>query len=198
MKTRTRGDVTPQRKIIGITDKFNNAGIKKQQGTTRALYDSLPVDGRTEFRFFEEAQNRQFPFSNMGADGNRLGVGNAIAIERSYITLFEYDDATLTFSNIQSFEAAGWVEGQLGEKAIEIANSQVLKRLPYLSSSPNYNKNACHTAYHNFEYDTQTVVNPLFEFVVKFRVPAYIPLLNTYVRMTIEGTGAIISPRATQ
>jgi len=63
--------VTPQRKLIANTDKFNNAGIKKQQGTTRAIYDSLPLDGRTNFRFFEESNNRNFPLTNTGADGNK-------------------------------------------------------------------------------------------------------------------------------
>ena len=43
---------TPQDKIVGINNRFGNTGIKNQQGSTVVLYDSLPLDGRNEFRFF--------------------------------------------------------------------------------------------------------------------------------------------------
>ena len=45
--------VTPQQKMVAVNKKFGNTNIKNQQGTTRVIYDSLPLDGRTNFRFFE-------------------------------------------------------------------------------------------------------------------------------------------------
>ena len=53
MLQRSRAGVSPQTKAIGINDKFGNTGIKKQQGSTIVKYDTLPLDGRTEYRFFE-------------------------------------------------------------------------------------------------------------------------------------------------
>jgi hypothetical protein len=189
--------VTAQRKIIANTDKFNNAGIKRQQGTTRAIYDSLPLDGRTVFRFFEESNNRNFPFTNTGADGNKLPVGNALAIERAYFSVVFVDPDTQVITSILDLTALGLFDVTVGELSIEIANSQVLKQVPLLSFDPRFNKNAAHADYNNFEFDTQLVLNPLLEFVFPTRVNTYAPVLNAFLRLTIEGTGAIIAPRAT-
>jgi len=187
--------VTPQRKIIGNTDKFGNAGIKKQQGTTRAIYDSLPLDGRTTFRFFEESNNRNFPFTNTGADGNKLPVGNALAIERAYLSVVQTDgDGGVV--NIFTLATAN-ANIRAGELNIEIANSQVLKQVPLISFLPDNNKSAMHVQYQNFEFDTQLVLNPLLEFVFPVRVNTYAPQENFFLRLTVEGTGAIIAPRAT-
>jgi hypothetical protein len=54
MQGRIINNITPQQKIVGVNNKFGNTNIKNQQGTTRVLYDSLPLDGRTNFRFFEK------------------------------------------------------------------------------------------------------------------------------------------------
>ena len=45
--------VTPQQKMVAVNNKFGNNNIASQQGTTRVLFDSIPLDGRTTFRFFE-------------------------------------------------------------------------------------------------------------------------------------------------
>jgi len=54
-----------------------------------------------------------------------------------------------------------------------------------------------HDAYNNFEFDTQLVINPLLEFVFPVRVDTYSPIVDTFLRLTVEGTGAIIAPRNT-
>jgi len=186
--------VTPQRKLIANTDKFNNAGIKKQQGTTRAIYDSLPLDGRTNFRFFEESNNRNFPLTNTGADGNKLPVGNALAIERAYFSIVTIIGGVVT-TIVDLPSVVGGLD--VGELSIEIANSQVMKQVPLLSFDPRFNKSAMHDAYNNFEFDTQLVINPLLEFVFPVRVDTYSPIVDTFLRLTVEGTGAIIAPRNT-
>ena len=45
MKGRIIQQTTPQDKIVGVNNKFGNTNIKNQQGTTRVIYDSLPLDG---------------------------------------------------------------------------------------------------------------------------------------------------------
>ena len=94
MRDYTSNRVTPQMKAVAVNDKFGNSGIKKQQGSTVIKYDTLPLDGRTEFRFFEESNQRNFPLSNTGADGNKLGVGNSMVIERVYLTVGTYNPTT--------------------------------------------------------------------------------------------------------
>lgn len=196
MKTRTRSVVTPQRKIINVSNKFDNVGIKKQQGTTKVIYDTLEVDGRRSFRFFEESASRTFPETNVGADGNKLPVGNVLAVERAYVTIMEKNIAG-EFVTIMDIEASGWIEGRLGLLNTEIANSIVAKDIPILSFEPAYNKNGCSSVYNNFEFDTQVVIQPLLEFVFTLRVPTYVALADTFIRLTIEGVGSIIAPRTT-
>ena len=197
MRTRIQSQITPQKKIMGVSKKFGNKGIKFQQGTTRVLYDSLPLDGRTEFRFFEESSNRNFPFSNTGADGNRLGVGETIAIERAYFSVITVDPDT---NDITALTPIGVVDDNLlaGELSIEIANSQTMKKVALLSFDPRFNKSAQHDDYNNFEFDTQLVISPLLEYMIRTRTNPYIPIVNGFLRLTIEGVGSIISPRVTQ
>lgn len=187
--------VTPQRKIISVTDRLGNQGIRNQQGTTRVIYDTLPMDGRTLFRFFDESNNRNFPLTNMGSDGNKLPVGNALAIERMYLSV-----VTIIAGNIVQVEqlySGGFANFEVGELNILIANSQVLKQVAILSAHPDFNKNAGHNSYTNFEFDTQLVINPLLEFEFDVRVNTYTPVVNTFLRLTVEGVGAIIAPRTT-
>jgi hypothetical protein len=195
-KQRPFRPVTPQGKIIGVNNKFENKGIDKQQGTTRTLYDSLPIDGRTEYRFFEDCQTRNFPLTNMGNEGNRLGVGSSIVCERYYLQVIEVDaDGVVTdiFTLAQNLSAPL----QIGELALEVANTQVLKQKTSMSSDPRFNKSANHEEHYNFEFDTQLVLPPLFEFVWKYRVGAHAVQEGFHLRLTIEGVGAIIAPRTT-
>ena len=55
MKGYNINPVTPQQKMVAVNNRFGNTNIAQQQGTTRVIYDSLPLDGRTNFRFFENA-----------------------------------------------------------------------------------------------------------------------------------------------
>jgi hypothetical protein len=91
MREITSGNVSPQMKQVFVNNKFGNTGIKRQQGSTVIKYDTLPLDGRTEFRFFEGCQSRVFPFTNSNSEGNKLGVGNSMTIERMYLSIVTTD-----------------------------------------------------------------------------------------------------------
>jgi len=203
---------TPQRKAIGVNDKFGNKGIKKQQGSTVIKYDTLEITGQREFRFFEGSASRVFPLTNCQTEGNKLGVGNTLVLERAYLTVVqETTTEGVTTTNIFPLGFGGdcgcgdTPDGQnqfaLGEFGFEIANSQVVKNVPYLSWTPQFNKVAENSINYNFDFDTQIVIPPLLEFVATLRVPAYTWAPATgvkyFLRLTIEGTGAIIAPRTT-
>jgi hypothetical protein len=189
---------TPQRKAIGVNDKFGNRGIKNQQGTTRIIYDTLPIDGRTEFRFFEGSAQRNFPFSNTGSDGNKLGVGNTLVVERAYLSLVTTDEDTGAIKEVLALTlGAPGAAVSLSEFGFMVANSEVIKTVPVLSWFPEFNKVAENQLNTNFEFDTQIVIPPLLEFVATLRLAAALTKANTFLRLTIEGTGAIIAPRTT-
>lgn len=196
MKEVTMGRFTPQRKAIGVNDKFGNRGIKNQQGSTVIKYDTLPCDGRTEFRFFEGSAQRNFPFSNTGSDGNKLGVGNTLVVERAYLSLITLDEAGV-ITDVEALTLASDPGIVLGEFGMSVANSEVIKTVPVLSWFPEFNKVAENQLNNNFEFDTQIVLPPLLEYVATLRLAQPFTKAGVYLRLTIEGTGAIIAPRTT-
>jgi hypothetical protein len=197
MREVIRGSVTPQMKAVAVNDKFGNSGIKKQQGSTVIKYDTLPLDGRTEFRFFEESNQRNFPLSNTGADGNKLGVGNSMVVERVYLTVGTYAPTTNQWLTFDATDITSNIAILASEFGFTLANSQVIKNIPVLSWIANFNKNAENNLNSNYEFDTQIVIPPLLEFVATLRLQKYTAVTETYVRLTIEGAGAIIAPKTT-
>jgi hypothetical protein len=188
---------TPQDKNIAVNDRFGNAGIKKQQGSSVLKYDTLPLDGRTTLNFFEGAAARNFPFSNCGSDGNKLGVGNTLVVERIYLTILGLDDGLLTKPDDISAAPDGTLE--MGELNFSIANSTVLKNFPTLSTVPYFNYSSGTIKEVVYELDTNIVIPPLLEYIMQLRLPAYnVPdYVGIYLRLTIEGSGSLIAPRTT-
>jgi hypothetical protein len=199
MREVIRGMVTPQMKNISVNDKFGNTGIKKQQGSTVIKYDTLPLDGSTQLRFFEQSSQRNFPLSNTGTDGNKLGVGSSMVVERIYLSLVQYDATGNDLTSIANCDLTT-TRGILinnGEFGFEIANSLVIKNVPVLSFTPQFNKNAENQLNNSFDFDTQIIIPPLLEYVATLRLPNYTAFEGYYLRLTIEGSGAIIAPKTT-
>lgn len=79
---------TPQSKMIEVNQKFGNTGIKHQQGTSRILYDALPLNVSLEaftLNFFENVKTRKFPFTNLPE--NKLQVGETFTIQDYYLSI---------------------------------------------------------------------------------------------------------------
>lgn len=195
--TLVRMPVSAQRKIVKVNTKLGNPGIRKQQGTTRILYDSLPVDGRTVYRFFENANNRAFPFTNMAGDA-RLKVGESMSILFAYLTVLTFD-AVNPDQLVQSASpnVAGLVPFQWADLNFSIANSQVIKPINVSSFTNQFNKNAYNAQYSIFQFDTELVIPSLIEFVAELRTTPQPAVANTFLALTFEGVGAILSPRTT-
>jgi hypothetical protein len=198
MREITSGNITPQMKQVFVNNKFGNSGIKKQQGSTVIKYDTLPLDGRTEFRFFEGCQSRVFPFTNSNSEGNKLGVGNSMTIERMYLSIVTTDALAPNLPTaIASFDLTTNIAILTSEFSFLLANATVIKNVPILSFVPNFNKVAENQLNSSFEFDTQIVVPPLLDFIASLRTQAYTALENTSIRLTLEGAGAIIAPKTT-
>jgi hypothetical protein len=197
MRELIRGSVTPQAKNIAVNDRFGNKGIKNQQGSTVIKYDSLPIDGRTEYRFFEGSAQRNFPLSNTGSDGNKLGVGNSMVVERVYISIVTISNVGVVTA-VDEITIAAEPVVSLSELSFAIANSEVIKNVPVLSWLPQFNKNAENQLNTSFDFDTQVIIPPLLEYVATLRIAGnLVARAGTYLRLTIEGSGAIIAPRTT-
>src|SRR6185369_7562250 len=101
---------TQQAKLIHAADRFGNKGLKNSQGTSVIVYDHLPVtEGLnpvgTEFRFFENAASRTFPFTNL-MEG-RLPVAEGMILDRIWFTIMTVVAATGEVVNEQTFTAFG-------------------------------------------------------------------------------------------
>jgi len=198
MRERIMGTITPQMKNISVNDKFGNTGIKRQQGSTVIRYDSLELTGQTQLRFFEESNNRNFPLTNTGSDGNKLGVGNSMVVERIYLTVGKFNPTTNAWTDFNETNINTPIQLLAAEFGFSIANSEVIKNVPVLSWISAFNKSAENNLNSNYEFDTQIIIPPLLEFVATLRLQNYTaPTERTWVRLTIEGSGAIIAPKTT-
>ncbi|MCH7850937.1 MAG: hypothetical protein IH845_04815 [Nanoarchaeota archaeon] len=177
--------------MIRDANKFGNRGLKKQQGTTRIIYDSLANDGRTEFRFFEGIGTRVFPFTNLTE--NKLSVGEMMTIERIYLMVFT--SIAGVPSALNTIEASPGLNGATFE--FSQANVDIIKPIAVASFLAEFNKDARHANYTNFEMDTQLVIQPLLEFSAIVRASSSETVANQFVRLVIEGAGAILAPRNT-
>lgn len=196
MKGIVINNITPQNKIVGVNNRFGNTNIKNQQGTTRVIFDSLPIDGRTEFRFFENASSRQYPFTNIGSEGNRLNVGETIVIQKIYFGLITTDPVTGEFAAFASIATIN--NYMFGEFNFLIANSQVLKQVPTtVFSDAGLNANSTNAADQSFSTFSDIVIPPLLEYVLQYRSSQYSPEENLRLVCFIEGTAGILAPQTT-
>jgi hypothetical protein len=192
--------VTPQAKLVAVNQKFGNTGIKSQQGTTRLIYDTLPitVNSANTFRFFEDSASRNFPFSNTGSDGNKLGVGDTMTISSITFFLLRYDAVNLRWDAMQQISSNQIFS--TGTIDFEIANNRVIKNLSLLESRPEFDKNVGAPTDTTIEMDTEIVIPPLLNYICQLRT-SYISAANlgvyTHIRCVINGAGGIIAPRTT-
>ncbi len=197
MREVIRGNITPQQKAVSVNARFGNTNVKKQQGSSVELYDTLPLTvaqaGQgTTLRFFEDAQTRTFPNTNL-ENSNQLSVGETLVTENIYFTLITEDGGELSKAEVFALTN----ELCRSEFSIEIANSVVLKRLPVLSSIGVFNESSSIDNMAVYQFYTQLVIPPLLNFAVALRIPAFTLGAAAEVRCNIAGVGSLLAPRTT-
>ena len=198
--------VTPQEKIVAVNKKFGNTGIQSQQGTSRIIYDSLPVlnNGQTTFRFYEDSSSRTFPFTNTGSDGNKLGVGDTMVLGSVLFYATQRQNVTGIFNDTQQNLLSVGSGIPLSYFNFEIANNQVIKKVTLTEASRFFN-NSTAAVNTNLELETEIVIPPLLPYVLELRTPKSLyDILGTpavghtwFVFAQIIGVGGIIAPRTT-
>ena len=198
MKGRIISQITPQQKAVAVNNRFGNTNIKGQQGTTRVIYDSLPLDGSTELRFFENAGSRQYPFTNIGSEGNRLTVGETFVIQKVYFGIIAVDGDTGAFVDFNPIQGSG-AQYEFGEWSFLLANSQVIKQLPFSVFCNNAETalNPSNANDQTFDTFTDIVIPPLLEYVLSYRIAPYTANAEARLVCFMEGTAGIIAPQTT-
>lgn len=72
----------PQIQAIGVNERLGNVAFRDMQGTTRGIFDSLPIDSNAvnpTLRFFDNVQSRAFPRTNL--TNNRFEIGESLCIQ---------------------------------------------------------------------------------------------------------------------
>jgi len=198
MKGRVISAVTPQNKIVSVNNRFGNTNIKSQQGTTRVLFDSIQCNGQTEYRFFENAGSKQYPFTNIGAEGNRLNVGDTFVVQKIYFGSLTVNADTGVVEALAPSIAFDDFSFAVGEFSFQIANSQVIKQLPTVEfSGSNFNPTAENQFDVALETFTDIVIPPLLEYVATCRFDKGFTDPTKYLVCFIEGTAGIIAPQTT-
>jgi hypothetical protein len=76
-----KGNVQAQEKLLYVASKLGLSSLKYMQGTTRVIYDQS-VTAATNHTLFEGAAGRDFPLTNLGANGNQFQVDEALLVEQ--------------------------------------------------------------------------------------------------------------------
>jgi len=191
-----KAGVTPQQKIVAINNKFGNAGVKDQQGTTRILYDTIEYTNQTTIRFFEDSSSRTFPLTNTGSEGNKLGVGDTMVIAQLLFSWVNKNPGSGLWSsqaNLLGFSN----QVNLAYVNVEIANNQVVKKLTLTEANEEYSKDTL-TVPNTLDLETSIVIPPLLPFVVELNLPRALSVPpGSYLECQIIGVGGIIAPRTT-
>jgi len=187
----TPGTATGAQKILSVADSLGINGMDIQQATTRTIYDSLPMDGRTVFNFFDGCNARAFPNTNLSA--NRLEVGEFMIIE--YLTLQTMTQAvvgTVTAIGVLSAVATSYYASDF---SINVANQTVLKPISIGQLYALFNKDANFTTNESFRFSTLISIPSLQQFIASWRTSDATVRANTYAKCTLEGMGAIYSAK---
>jgi hypothetical protein len=198
MKGRIISGVTPQGKMVAVNNRFGNTNIKGQQGTTRVLYDAIQCNGQTEYRFFENAGSKSYPLTNVGAEGNRLNVGDTFVIQKIYFGFIQTDPDTGEVTDFLPGLQAFGADFLKGEFSFQIANSQVIKQLPAIAfNGSEFNPTSVNGSDVALETFTDIVVPPLLEYVATLRTFQGLTQLNVSLACFLEGSAGIIAPQTT-
>jgi len=197
MKGKIIQSITPQQKMVAVNNRFGNVNIKGQQGSTRVLFDSLDLGSTTELRFFENSGSKQWPLTNIGAEGNRLNVGDTFVVQKIYFGIAEVNADTGQITKF--YPGLNNVPGLfMGEYSFQIANSQVIKQLPLsMFWDATLNPTSVNQQDVAFETFTDIVIPPLLEYVLTVRLAQPVSQANYKLFCFLEGSAGIIAPQTT-
>ena len=73
--------ISAQDKMIYVANKLGLSTLKNMQGSTRVIYDQQTTSALDQTLFAGSAQ-RNFPLTNLGANGNQFQVDEALLVEQ--------------------------------------------------------------------------------------------------------------------
>jgi hypothetical protein len=194
------------RKLQRVAGRNQERSVRNQQGTTRNIYDTIEMTGQTTFVFFQTANARSFPLTNLNQ--NQFPDNVSMMVQRVYLSIYS-TNAALPGGTISSITPVKQLFPQFNaaELTMTIAGQQVIDRFSMLSTQADFNKSAkfgaiaqgplatdinrIEHAVYSFDIDVAILPNRTFQATIQ--VPNYAaPSAGTrYLRLTMEGIGTI-------
>jgi hypothetical protein len=182
-----------QEKITSVNNRLGNNFIKEMQGTTKMVYDTLPVvAGQNTYSFFRDSNQRGFPLCNVQNDS--LQVAESLSCQRISLSIVETDDEGVitVYSLSDALTAFPGLAGlYLAQLQLMIANDVTMKPIPVQHFLPAFNKTATNNEMNVFEFNTDQIIPPQLQFEFTLRTPTLAPGSNNFqLRLIVEGVGS--------
>lgn len=189
-------NVTANAKIALVNNKLGNPALKNNQGTSSEVYDYVKVTPGSAgvIRFFEQANTKTFPLTNLTAGGNALQAGEALSVEHIGFSRLVIKAGVLT-----SFSALTATVAELSLCGFQLLldNSRLIKANSLVRSFADFNNKGGTAANSLFYPDTDLVIPPQIQFTAELNVPANTDTATegeeVYYGCHIFGTGAILN-----
>ena len=186
---------TQLQKLIATSNKMPGIDASEMQFTERAIYDTLPLDGSTTFRFFEGCNARKFPETNLSE--NKLQQGENMIIK--YISLEVVTFSAAFALPVTAIDPLSTAFGRLyrSDLSIQIAQNVVLKPLPMDDMNPQFNPFAKHNSQNVIRLGVDLTIPQMLEFVAVLQTGAYTASTTQKLMLKLHGQATIFSPRTT-
>ena len=185
------GTATAAQKILAVSEGLGIQGMEIQQATTRTIYDTLPLDGRTVFNFFDGCNARTFPNTNLSE--NKLQVGEAMIIENmTFQVVTEAVEGVITATAPMSATATSYYASDF---SIVVANQVILKPLSLGQYDARFNKDSYFATNENYRFFTLLSIPEMQQFVCTLRTTDSTVVATKRLKLTLEGTGVIYRPK---
>lgn len=83
--------ISAQDKMIYVANKLGLTSLQNMQGSTRVIYDQNTT-AAVDHVLFAQAGQRNFPITNLGANGNQFQVDEALLVEQIGFFIPDADD----------------------------------------------------------------------------------------------------------
>jgi hypothetical protein len=187
-----------QDKIVDVNNRLGNNFIQKMQGTTKMVFDTLPiVAGQNNYSFFRDTNQRGFPFCNVQNDS--LQVAETLSCQRISLSVVErtQDEPTLDFIyTVYTLEDAiiafpGLSALNLATLQLMIANDVTMRPIPIQHFLPAFNKTSTNENLSIFEFNTDQIIPPQLNFEYGLRTLPLNPGEDIlFLRLIVEGVGS--------
>lgn len=205
-------------KLVKVAQEMGVRDLSKMQITTRQLYHAIKLNSTTNIstlQFFTNVNTTNFPFANISE--NKLQAGEAIAVERAYLTILSTPTGNLKqIDTVNPVEFDDWSRPMLrSDFDLQIDRQTVTKKINTTSWYAPFNKDANFGNFGNvntgdapvikvfgqsvYHFDNSFVIIPQIEFSATLTIPQItLPVDNKdyYLMLNIEGLGCLFNPKS--